>query len=214
MVGLLVTILFTYKTLEMVSAWWVLALDNLYLTILVARRYQEPIILLPSPSHQHWTAPGTTTTTQNTKEVRKYRVRSLLELLLFISARSSQTPSLAGRGTGVPNIELLLLIPLFPVLAIFYLWHFRSLFVTPSNCHEPFKLSSRLELICNYYQLYLRFSQLKLSGKNKVHSVTWARLEGKYLFLFCPERGSTILIRDGVMGWVGSRKMYCNEIRL
>ena len=82
MVGLLVTILFTYKTLEMVSAWWVLAPDNLYLTILVAR-YQEPIIRLPSPSHQQLQLEQQ----QEVKTLKNHGnvVRSLLELLLFIS---------------------------------------------------------------------------------------------------------------------------------
>ena len=85
MVGLLVTILFTYKTLEMVSAWWVLAPDNLYLTILVAR-YQEPIILLPSPSHQQLLKQQQQQQ-QSLKTQKNYGniVRSLLELPLFIS---------------------------------------------------------------------------------------------------------------------------------
>ena len=161
MVGLLVTILFTYKTLEMVSAWWVLALDNLYLTILVAR-YQEPIILLPSPSHQQLLKQQQQQQ-QSLKTQKNYGniVRSLLELPLFISIWSSYTPSSDGMVELDCQIMLMLFIPFlcFPFCPKFYLWHFRSLFVTP-NCHEPFKLSSRLELICNYYQLYLRFSQL------------------------------------------------------
>ena len=84
MVGLLVTILFTYKTLEMVSAWWVLAPDNLYLTILVAR-YQEPIILLPSPSHQQLLKQQQQQQQLKTQKNCGNIVRSLLELLLFIS---------------------------------------------------------------------------------------------------------------------------------
>ena len=86
MVGLLVTILFTYKTLEMVSAWWVLAPDNLYLTILVAWWYQEPIILLPSPSHQQLLEQQQQQQLETQKNYGNIViVRSLLELLLFIS---------------------------------------------------------------------------------------------------------------------------------